>query len=95
MFQAGGGGGGKYRLVEMVSQTLPWRGHRPAVQDILPGHQHWQIPLGHGLQVSECTDQVVVAVNPNMRFRTLDRDSSGTIGFLELILALDLVGATK
>ena len=27
--------------------------------------------------------------------RTLDRDSSGTIGFLELMLALDLVGADK
>ena len=31
----------------------------------------------------------------DMVFRTLDRDSSGMIGFLELILALDLVGATK
>ena len=27
--------------------------------------------------------------------RTLDRDSSGTIGFMELMLALDLVGADK
>ena len=31
----------------------------------------------------------------DMVFRTLDRDSSGTIGFLELMLALDLVGANK
>ena len=31
----------------------------------------------------------------DMVFRTLDTDSSGMIGFLELILALDLVGATK
>ena len=28
-------------------------------------------------------------------FRTLDRDSSGTIGFVELMLALELVGANK
>ena len=28
-------------------------------------------------------------------FRTLDRDSSGTIGFMELMMALDLVGANK
>ena len=27
--------------------------------------------------------------------RTLDRDSSGTIGFMEMMLALDLVGADK
>lgn len=31
----------------------------------------------------------------DMVFRTLDRDSSGTIGFLELMMALDLVGANK
>jgi len=31
----------------------------------------------------------------DMVFRTLDRDSSGTIGFMEMMLALDLVGADK
>ena len=30
-----------------------------------------------------------------MMFRVLDRDSSGTIGFMELMLTIELVGAVK
>ena len=92
--QTRGGGEGLCGDAKVVPQDVQRRSHLRPVQVLLPCHQHRPAPLRHGLQV--CSRGLEFQINQLLfYFRTLDRDSSGTIGFVELMLALELVGANK
>ena len=94
--QTRGGGEGLCGDAKVVPQDVQRRSHLRPVQVLLPRHQHRPAPLRHGLQVySRGIEFHISYYSIHSYSRTLDRDSSGTIGFVELMLALELVGANK